>query len=93
MKKILIFPGVILAVVLLSGCGNQVDKPMEPQMPSAATEQAKNALAPAVAPPASVSIEPGATPDEEIENIDKDLQSIDDSSFDQNSLSNASVGL
>jgi PBP1b-binding outer membrane lipoprotein LpoB len=106
MKKILIFSSVMLVTVILSGCSDKPSKSSEVKNIPEKTDVSKNtpAVAPSqtpvvqnptpnVVPPAGVSAEPGTTPDAEIKNIDKDLQAIDDSAFNQNDLSNASVGL
>lgn len=91
MKKIFLFAGILVTTIFLAGCADKsAVNPVTTIAPAASIDSQQQAP---ITPPATVSIQPGATPDEEIKNIDKDLQAIDDSAFDQNALSDTSVGL
>ena len=95
MKKIFSILGLALFVGVLSGCGN-VSAPVEPNAP-VKTEVESAPVESVVVPPATtlpetVSTQPGATVEDEITNIDKDLQSIDDGMLNEG-LSDADLGL
>jgi len=101
MKKTFFLASVVLATIFLAGCADKADQVQTPvtnvkstvapiATPSPESQQNQPAIA---TPPATVSTQPGATPDEEIKNIDKDLQAIDDNAFDQGALSDTAVGL
>ncbi|MDO8241036.1 MAG: hypothetical protein Q7T51_03600 [Candidatus Moranbacteria bacterium] len=87
MKKIFTILGLTLSVVLLAGCSSKT----EPQKESGAPAQVKEAPAAVVLPEAVVT-KPGETADDEVKNIEKDLQSIDDVSLNQG-LSDDDLGL
>lgn len=101
MKKTLVVSTLALAVVFLAGCGqpetdtkNQAGKTpvsvsdQKTKVPDEkpAADGSQTGL------PESVSTQPGVTADEEIKNIDKDLQAIDDSALEEG-LSDADLGL
>lgn len=88
MKKLLILPGVMLVIVLLSGCGNKSEKSKEMQAPPASIKQDQNTSNKIDNANQSVTVnnQPGLTPDDEIMNIDNDLKSINDDVFSEDLL-------
>jgi len=91
MKKIVTIFGLMLAVVLLSGCdeknvSEEVNMSVQNEEQSVVNEKTLTVL------PESVSVEPGANVDQEIANMDKDLQAIDDGLLNQG-LADSDLGL
>ncbi|MFA7209067.1 MAG: hypothetical protein WC120_02160 [Parcubacteria group bacterium] len=99
MKKISITLGLAASVILLAGCGqsginteNQAVETPAPVSVSAPVESVSTADNSAAVLPESVSTQPGVTVDDEIQNIDKDMQAIDDSTLEEG-LSDADLGV
>jgi len=100
MKKIFTTFGLLMTVMLLAGCGQSDIKPATPAAiipPTSSAPVQKSPVDVVTQPAASVlpegvSAQPGTTADEEIKNIDKDLQSMDDASLGQG-LSDTDLGL
>lgn len=91
MKKIFSILGLSLSLLLLAGCADKTvtNKNSDPIATEFQPANENLATAPL---PESVSVQPGATVDEEVGNIEKDLQSVDDNSLNQG-LSDAELGL
>ena len=95
-QKIFAISGLLLAVVFLAGCGNQVSQ----QTPAAvntekqpvtnnqdATGDSQKTL------PATVSTKPGTNVDQEVNNITKDLNAASTDDMNTAGLSDKNLGL
>jgi len=98
-QKLFVISGLLLSVSFLAGCGSASVPAEKKAIPaSSTTSEAVNSgnnIATdnsQVAFSTTVSTQPGATADEEISNIDKDLQAMDASNS-QDSLSDKDLGL
>lgn len=96
-QKIFITSGLTLIILVLAGCGeNNISKESKKAIiPSAETTTAPTGVSAdsaVVSLPETVSTQPGLTVETEINNIDKDLKSLDDVNLSQG-LSDADLGL
>lgn len=96
-QKLFAISGLLLSVAFLAGCGSasvSTEKRTTPASSATSADAGNNIATDSsqVALPGTVSTQPGATADDEIKNIDKDLQAMDASNS-QDSLSDKDLGL